>query len=646
MDSSSVSVPKRKKTGRTHKCVSKRVFSRITPYTRNKPRNSNKKKKDVLTWLVQVRVPLRQSIAVFGYVKPHRQYPTDEFEPPETGFRRPTFVEAAAFFKIPSSTVRLWWHRRDDILEGDYNKNGLIHPSWPDLEDKLYIAFLERRSQNKAATRAWFKVNAARLFKQLYESDLEAVFVFSSGWFTNFLKRHCLSRRRITKHASKAPAEIKEACIRYCLFIRKHSLPSNDLPTWDPILASQLRSSPPPALTTSFSSPPGSPLQSIDEATDEAIDEAIESPPDPDSIESLPRPSITRRFPLWRILNLDETPIPFEFLDGYTYETTGARTIAVRTDRSGWNKRQATLLLCIDASGRIFKPLVIFHGSDTKGEYDEERKSYPPGVLVLFNEKAYNNEPVFHDWIRNELARYTMGEKALLTMDVAGFHNTEGIKRELRDDRILPAMIPGGMTSHIQVLDTHLNKVVKQLLRNFHDLWMQNREDEYEAKGIPAPPLTTRDQRIKTTFIIDQMIQELKRPVYQELIRKGFKQTGASVRPDGSEDNLIKIKGLSEEDHRDLREALKNQGNIANAVEPATVIDSFAPELSGADLDETEVIEGPGDTVRSPYFNLTNKELKLLLKNRNLTQGGNKAVLVERLLRNDQDTLDIDDWFD
>ncbi|KAI1098259.1 hypothetical protein F4804DRAFT_325268 [Jackrogersella minutella] len=66
--------------------------------------------------------------------------------------------------------------------------------------------------------------------------------------------------------------------------------------------------------------------------------------------------------------------------------------------------------------------------------------------------------------------------------------------------QILPTMIPGGMTSLLQVLDTHLNKVVKQLLRDFHDLWIQNREDEYKVKGIEPPPLTTGDQRIKTTI--------------------------------------------------------------------------------------------------------------------------------------------------
>ncbi|KAI1097092.1 hypothetical protein F4804DRAFT_213537 [Jackrogersella minutella] len=155
---------------------------------------------------------------------------------------------------------------------------------------------------------------------------MQRLFVFSSGWFTNFSKRHCLSRRRVTKHASKAPEQVVEACIRYCLFIRKHSLPSNDKPAWDAVLASQLRSSPPPALVTSFSSPPSSPhLESVNN---------VETQPDPNPTND-ESPSMTRRFPTWRILNLDETPIPFESLDGYTYEKIGARTVAVKTDRSG-----------------------------------------------------------------------------------------------------------------------------------------------------------------------------------------------------------------------------------------------------------------------------------------------------------------------
>jgi hypothetical protein len=68
---------------------------------------------------------------------------------------------------------------------------------------------------------------------------------------------------------------------------------------------------------------------------------------------------------------------------------------AVR-DRSGWDKRQAILVLYIFADGipRI-RPKLIFHGkaTDEGGKIEEcESHLYHKGVTVHFNSTAYNNE--------------------------------------------------------------------------------------------------------------------------------------------------------------------------------------------------------------------------------------------------------------
>ena len=55
------------------------------------------------------------------------------------------------------------------------------------------------------------------------------------------------------------------------------------------------------------------------------------------------------RFNLLTILNLNKTPIPFKYLDSYTYNFYGAKTVSSKSDRSRWNKRQATLILYIFA---------------------------------------------------------------------------------------------------------------------------------------------------------------------------------------------------------------------------------------------------------------------------------------------------------
>ncbi|KAH8800641.1 hypothetical protein F5884DRAFT_862549 [Xylogone sp. PMI_703] len=99
---------------------------------------------------------------------------------------------------------------------------------------------------------------------------------------------------------------------------------------------------------------------------------------------------------------MDETPVPFEHLDGYSYDITGSRTVSVHTDRSGWNKRQATLILYIfaDEIQRI-KPKIIFYGTAVpSGQiYAKENHLYHPGVTVEFKLTAYNNEELFMQWI-------------------------------------------------------------------------------------------------------------------------------------------------------------------------------------------------------------------------------------------------------
>jgi hypothetical protein len=190
------------------------------------------------------------------------------------------------------------------------------------LEEKLYELFREARAKNQPVTRSWFKTYSRSLFQQHYATVLHPLFSFSAGWFQNYLNRYCLSRRRITKHATKTPEDVFTAVLRFVLFIRKVSKPrdeesSGQAGTWNPYISGLLPSSP------TF------------------------------------RPMKARRFPLNRVLNMDETPIPFEYLDGYSYEVIGAKTVAAKSDRSGWNKRQATLILYVFADGSF--PLKVIN---------------------------------------------------------------------------------------------------------------------------------------------------------------------------------------------------------------------------------------------------------------------------------------------
>ncbi|KAI2616516.1 hypothetical protein GGR54DRAFT_609438, partial [Hypoxylon sp. NC1633] len=116
--------PSPETSGRKSRGRPKRTKERNAPYTSTRPRHSNNKKKEVLVWLACTKIPLQQSIAIANTLVQHnsRHLPTDGLDPLEPGYRRPTLPEASAFFRIPRSTIRGWWSRRDDILAGDYGK--------------------------------------------------------------------------------------------------------------------------------------------------------------------------------------------------------------------------------------------------------------------------------------------------------------------------------------------------------------------------------------------------------------------------------------------------------------------------------------------------------------------------------------------
>ena len=93
------------------------------------------------------------------------------------------------------------------------------------------------------------------------------------------------------------------------------------------------------------------------------------------------------RMKLSQIANMDQTPIVFEFLSGRTYDFKGAPTIWIKEQRSGWDRRQATLQVCVFTDGiNRCKPLLIFHG-DPIGDKRRraEEKLYDPRVCTAFN---------------------------------------------------------------------------------------------------------------------------------------------------------------------------------------------------------------------------------------------------------------------
>jgi len=115
------------------------------------------------------------------------------------------------------------------------------------------------------------------------------------------------------------------------------------------------------------------------------------------SIVGIPRGlnvPVIGRIKLFEICNMDQSPMPFEYLKGRTYTKKGSQTVRLKEGKSDHDKRQFTFQIAIFADGvPRYKPLLIFKGKLRKGDSWRviEYKKYHPDVVIVFNEKAWAN---------------------------------------------------------------------------------------------------------------------------------------------------------------------------------------------------------------------------------------------------------------
>lgn len=186
----------------------------------------------------------------------------------------------------------------------------------PEMESRLLEQFKEARKAGLKINKPWFLRHSKQIYGSLYPYRVTKLpgkltqysgFKFSNGWFQNCKRRAGISARSVTKKSQQVPEDFRPKIVNWFQFNRRNFQPlPNQIPQHG-----------------------------------------------------------GGRYCLCDIGNMDQTPIAYEFLDGKCYDFKGAKTIWVKTHRSGWDKRQATLMIKVsaDAIPRC-KPLLIFKGND------------------------------------------------------------------------------------------------------------------------------------------------------------------------------------------------------------------------------------------------------------------------------------------
>ena len=284
----------------------------------------------------------------------------------------------------------------------------------PAMEEQLHKEFRELRRKGMKVKGWWFKTRAKQI---LDSSDPGHAFQFSEGWFTNFKNRYKISLRCPTNTAQKPPDDKEAAIMEFHRQVRRIQLPGKG-----------------------------------------------EGPQE-------------EQFQLHQIANVDQTPLPFSFTQGRTYDTTNSSTVWVRGGQSGLDKRQCTVQLTIFADGEPrVKPLLIFRGKGKRISL-REQVQYDKRVMVRFQQNAWCDAVAMEQW-----ARYcwkpAVKEESLLILDLHRAQQTEHIKKVMREEcSITPIFVPAGCTHIIQPLDVSLNAPFK---KKVEDAAMQHMQDNLE----------------------------------------------------------------------------------------------------------------------------------------------------------------------
>uniref|UniRef100_A0A672HMK3 HTH CENPB-type domain-containing protein n=1 Tax=Salarias fasciatus TaxID=181472 RepID=A0A672HMK3_SALFA len=214
-------------------------------------------------------------------------------------------------------------------------------------------------------------------------------------------------------------------------------------------------------------------------------------------------------YPLDQMGNADQTPVYFDMPSHVTVEKKGKKSVLVKS--TGNEKSRITVTLTCLADGTKLPPYVVLRRKTIPKE------PMPPGIIVRAQEKGWMETELVVDWLKVVWGRRRGGlrkTRNMLVLDAFRGRLTEPVKKQLHSMNRDLVIIPGGMTSQLQVLDVVVNKPFNAL----------------------TP--TGRIQKPAVRLLCEWVLQAWD-AVSSESIINGFRKCYISNAMDGSEDNVL-----------------------------------------------------------------------------------------------------------
>ena len=225
------------------------------------------------------------------------------------------------------------------------------------------------------------------------------------------------------------------------------------------------------------------------------------------------------------IFLMDECAVWFDSSGNTTVETTGRRTVGIKT--TGHEKANVTVCLTVSASGQKLMPYIVFKGGSREAQRLDTVR--PRRMFLSSSASGWFDQDVTLDYLRRVIPHLAFCRQ-MIVWDSFRCHISEATKTILRSRRILNVIIPGGCTGYVQVADVSLNKPLKESIRQRYHQWMASDDHTFTAQGNMRAP--SKEQLV-------QWVVESWEEIPRNLILRSMKACGITNAEDGSEDHLI-----------------------------------------------------------------------------------------------------------
>ncbi|KAJ8367215.1 hypothetical protein AAFF_G00324280 [Aldrovandia affinis] len=161
------------------------------------------------------------------------------------------------------------------------------------------------------------------------------------------------------------------------------------------------------------------------------------------------------------------------------------------------------------------------------------KEAMPAGIIVRAQAKGWMETELVVDWLKVVWGRRRGGlrkRRNMLVLDAFRGHLTEPVKKQVKAMNGDLVIIPGGMTSQLQVLDVVVNKPFKDHLRKRYTEWLLAGNHALTPSGKIQKPAVRR---------LCEWILQAWADVSPESIVNGFKKCCISNAMDGSEDDVM-----------------------------------------------------------------------------------------------------------